>query len=566
MAIDSKLTGALATPTTRIVKGTEKEILELLNEAAVRIAADPTVPCFNVVMDKFGPLLAIASLASIKIRQQKSPNYKVYFLVDIQRTNLEYVKQIVASGVEVRHLGGIKANFAVTLKDYFCYVKSLEQGFPKELVWSNEPNMIEQMLNIYQRLWDSGIPSEIRIKELENELVMGETKLITDPQEISQEILRLAESAAKEILIAAISEEPILHYRDFMNALAKKAAKSAAGNDPDPLKMRLLVPIRDLTKKVELDQILSGVEYRSIASTGISFAVYDKSRGALIQYGHGTDGESESLVSAVFTSNKETVNGLASIFEALWIESELRSSFEKVGRQANLLQDILSHDIRNHNQVIKLSAELLQEELKGNPSVELIVESLLKAVDGSTTLLERTKRLGKILAEKDIRLYSIDLKRTIRESFNLIQAAYYKKKIDLTEVYPAGRDPWVLADELLEEAFSNIFSNSVRYTQGSQVQIEIGIHEEERATQGSRPKKCWKISIADHGQGISDEMKDKLFDRYLSSAKGTGLGMSIVHALVVQRYGGSIQIKDRVPNNHGQGTLVEILLPSAERT
>ena len=72
-----------------------------------------------------------------------------------------------------------------------------------------------------------------------------------------------------------------------------------------------------------------------------------------------------------------------------------------------------------------------------------------------------------------------------------------------------------------------------------------------------------KISIADRGRGIPDERKNAVFSRYLTSEKGTGLGMSIVYALVVERYGGTIQIKNRVPEDYTQGTRIDIFLKNA---
>ena len=71
-------------------------------------------------MDKFGPALAVSSHDFIKSLKQKSPRYTVYFLVDIERQNLNFVKELVKSRlVEIRHLEGIRANFAVTAFDYF---------------------------------------------------------------------------------------------------------------------------------------------------------------------------------------------------------------------------------------------------------------------------------------------------------------------------------------------------------------------------------------------------------------------------------------------------------------
>jgi signal transduction histidine kinase len=70
----------------------------------------------------------------------------------------------------------------------------------------------------------------------------------------------------------------------------------------------------------------------------------------------------------------------------------------------------------------------------------------------------------------------------------------------------------------------------------------------------------WKIRVADRGVGVPDELKEKAFRRYLDSAIGSGLGLSIVRALVVERYAGNVMIKDRVPGSRSEGTVVEIWL------
>lgn len=116
-------------------------------------------------------------------------------------------------------------------------------------------------------------------------------------------------------------------------------------------------------------------------------------------------------------------------------------------------------------------------------------------------------------------------------------------------------EPRVLADDLLDEVFTNILSNSVKFTEGAQVHIQVELKDEEEpvkpenavetselenskksnqipleeATQGI--SRFWKISITDQGRGIPDELKDSLFMRYLGTAKGSGLGLSIVRAL-----------------------------------
>ncbi len=112
----------------------------------------------------------------------------------------------------------------------------------------------------------------------------------------------------------------------------------------------------------------------------------------------------------------------------------------------------------------------------------------------------------------------------------------------------------VMADEFLPQVFVNLYSNAVKYTDEKEIGIETSFEEAEEGGTG-----YWRVSIADQGRGIPNEMKEHVFTRYLNTARGTGLGLSIVHALVVVRYHGKIKVIDRKP----KGTIMEVWLPKA---
>lgn len=70
------------------------------------------------------------------------------------------------------------------------------------------------------------------------------------------------------------------------------------------------------------------------------------------------------------------------------------------------------------------------------------------------------------------------------------------------------------------------------------------------------------ITISDYGKGIPDSMKKELFERFYSKAKGGGLGLSIVRALV-ERYRGKIWVGDTVYNDHTKGVTFGMIFPAA---
>jgi signal transduction histidine kinase len=72
------------------------------------------------------------------------------------------------------------------------------------------------------------------------------------------------------------------------------------------------------------------------------------------------------------------------------------------------------------------------------------------------------------------------------------------------------------------------------------------------------------VSIADNGCGISEENRDKVFDPFFTTkpvGKGTGQGLAIARAIIVETHGGSIDIHA----SPGGGTCFELRLPVSGR-
>jgi len=77
----------------------------------------------------------------------------------------------------------------------------------------------------------------------------------------------------------------------------------------------------------------------------------------------------------------------------------------------------------------------------------------------------------------------------------------------------------------------------------------------------SRHDAKWaEIRISDSGGGIPEEIHERIFDPFFTTkevGKGTGQGLSIVHDVVVQKHGGSIDFTS-APD---QGTTFILRLP-----
>ncbi|MEG3895400.1 MULTISPECIES: AAA family ATPase [unclassified Microcoleus] len=70
-----------------------------------------------------------------------------------------------------------------------------------------------------------------------------------------------------------------------------------------------------------------------------------------------------------------------------------------------------------------------------------------------------------------------------------------------------------------------------------------------------------KVTITDNGMGMSESVKDKIFDHLFTTkavGKGTGLGLAIARQIIVEKHGGSLNVNSRL----GAGTEFIITLPT----
>lgn len=108
--------------------------------------------------------------------------------------------------------------------------------------------------------------------------------------------------------------------------------------------------------------------------------------------------------------------------------------------------------------------------------------------------------------------------------------------------------------ELLDEIFTNLVSNAVKYTpRNGLVRINLSMKGEDQIL----------FEVSDTGIGISKEDIPRLFTEFFraDNAKaieenGTGLGLVIVKE-VVDRLGGSIEVESKI----GEGTRSTCILP-----
>src|SRR6185503_14585194 len=119
--------------------------------------------------------------------------------------------------------------------------------------------------------------------------------------------------------------------------------------------------------------------------------------------------------------------------------------------------------------------------------------------------------------------------------------------------------PRVAVDaDRVEQVLINLIQNAVEASpEGAPVEIEMRLgRAEEPLPPGGEPDSL-VITVSDHGEGITEENRDKIFEPFFTTkARGTGLGLYVCHG-IVEGHGGSIVVE----SVGGQGTRFVVHLP-----
>jgi len=96
----------------------------------------------------------------------------------------------------------------------------------------------------------------------------------------------------------------------------------------------------------------------------------------------------------------------------------------------------------------------------------------------------------------------------------------------------------------LSQVWTNLIDNAADASQ-DRGHIEIATWTESGEQDTATPQ--WlAVSVTDHGAGIPKEVLPRIFDAFFTTkpqGTGTGLGLEIVHRIVTQKFGGTIDVE-----------------------
>lgn len=242
----------------------------------------------------------------------------------------------------------------------------------------------------------------------------------------------------------------------------------------------------------------------------------------------------------------------------------LLEAYEAADRASCAKTDFLSkmsHDIRTPmNAIIGMTA-IAGTKLHDPDGIEECLGKVAAASKHLLSLINEVLDMSRIesgvftLEEEDFNL--LDVMENIVKMFSET-AREKKQKVDFRTGSILNTN--VRGDVLrLKQIFSNVLSNSVKYTkEGGEISIHIA---EKPSTQEQIG--CYEFVFQDNGIGMTEDFLQHIYDPFeraedvrVSKIQGTGLGMTISKN-IIQMMGGEIQIESEL----GEGTIVTITIP-----
>lgn len=208
-----------------------------------------------------------------------------------------------------------------------------------------------------------------------------------------------------------------------------------------------------------------------------------------------------------------------------------------------------AHELRTPLAGISLQAQLaLQAKTEERRTKAL--KRLLKGVDHGSHVINQLLTLSRMMPDASLqKLERVPLVFLIRET--VASLGYLLESRNIRVVYDLCDEVSVLGHKTaLGIMLRNVIDNAVRYApEHTEVKIQLIKHA----------KSC-EIRVEDQGEGISEALKERVFERFFREvgvkAKGSGLGLGIVKQ-IIDFHGGTIRLLD---SDAGKGLVVELVL------
>lgn len=548
---------------------------------------------------------------------------KIRIITGVTPANILYCKKLLDI-VQLRHMSGYKNNFGVAdRRQSFLLTTSSETQPLSHAIFSSFKGLAEAQQNLFETLWSKSIPVEQRIREIEEGIVPDTIEVIYDHSKVRALYLDLVNNAKSEIMLILPTVNAFNRQHKINAILCLN--KSARERSVD---VRILMPLLSDTKEraIVKEKIVETInrkqkendnkeENENMPNTIINNDVIS-SESIEMRYIQPmpeprstillVDGKlslvmelkddmgktfEEAIGLSIYSNSKPGVFSYVSIFENLWLQSDLYQQIKEVNDKLEIRDKILNefihiaaHELRNPiqpilslTQVLRSKITLVGKEHITVDEVTYILDTILRNARKVNRLTDNVLDIAKIDSNLlDLKKEIFDLREVVQfladdyileyskvkgnnsnnnNNYRNIKLSLVPSSINTEEEKDLKTDQFLVeADKgRISQVICNIINNALKFTnKGDTISIAV---EKENIDGMDHVT----VSVRDTGIGIDAEVLPRLFTKFAtkSNSGGTGLGM-FLSKRIIEEHKGRIWAKNNID---GKGSTFSFSLP-----
>ena len=339
----------------------------------------------------------------------KRRGVRLRYITEINHQNFEDCKVLLGIVDELRHLDGVKTNFMISEVEYLApLIQEKCEAIALEHIYSDTVQIVEHGRCIFDTLWSKSISAEERIRQLQEDAIPQETRILDNQDEIIKQMIHLSEISSG---LSVVSNHGGLQltYNSFLQQCKNVLEKQKRGEGEG---IRWIMGIEKDSVKLVKKFLKLGVKIRHVKNLApINFAVSKSGLVATVE-----EMKTGGMIQNLLTSNERSyIKHFTSMFEQLWKEGvdaryRIKDIEEKVGiaeieiirnpvdsiargwdmvRSARKEIDVLFSSSNALKRQITMGALALLKNASEKQKVK--IRMLLPSSDKSEELIEQTK-------------------------------------------------------------------------------------------------------------------------------------------------------------------------------
>ncbi len=254
--------------------------------------------------------------------------------------------------------------------------------------------------------------------------------------------------------------------------------------------------------------------------------------------------------------------GYVGIFADITHQRSVESKFIKAQKMEAVatLAGGIAHDFNNIILAMQANIEALLQLTEPDDIEQKYFGRLNHACDRAGELVRKFLNLSRNAREEAV---EISVCSTVREVLDLLQSTI-PDNISLETDIDEDTGNIMAGPGNIYEVIMNLVRNAMDALRGNSGTIKVAVNKRVLDTENSLgldPGEYVKLTVADTGEGISDDVAGRIFEPFFSTKKhtidsGSGLGLSVVHQ-IVEGLNGHIGLKSKPE----EGTEFYIYLP-----